>query len=115
LISAQQYGSSHWGHTAKLTVKMPDGDQASYFLKVKKTTFLNKIPRTKREQVVELGDFGRQMCLGEFEALKAIHHVLPLAVPIPYAVGEFQKDRSKNFFLTDFREITRQVTMRASC
>ena len=99
LVSAEQFGESLFGNTAKLVVRLPDGNFENYFLKV----------------VPKLGDMGKRMCEGEFEALKAIEAVSPGFVPTPYAWGQADKDQDTYFLLVEFRHIGQQVCSGHPC
>lgn len=93
VLSAQEFGKSMWGRTAKLTVELPGGGEKRYFLKV-----------------VTLGAMGKQMCEGEYESLKAIYAVTPNFVPEPLAWGKYaQRDPETYFLLIEFRDIGQQV------
>ncbi|KAF1982272.1 hypothetical protein K402DRAFT_397712 [Aulographum hederae CBS 113979] len=90
VTSARSYGMSLWGHTAKITARLPDGMKVNYFLKS-----------------VSLGDLGRTMIEGEFESLKALNAVSPEFCPEPYDWGKFQK-LDTYFLLAQFREVGEQ-------
>ncbi|KAI1259687.1 Fructosamine kinase-domain-containing protein [Xylariaceae sp. FL1019] len=95
VVSARNYGMSLWGQTAQVIAELPDGKRQAYFLKT-----------------ISIGDTGRVMMQGEFESLKAIHHVSPELAPMPYAWGKFEctspREPDTYFLLAQFREIGEQ-------
>ena len=70
IIHALQHGLSQWTVTARLHVKLPDGQMDWYFLKTAK------------------GDVGKRMMEGEFHAMSALYKVDNLFAPEPYAWGK---------------------------
>ena len=97
IVYALNYGRPLWGRTAKIIVRLPDGQEKDYFLKA-----------------FSLGDIGKCMCEGEFESLKAMHTVSSSFVPEPHAWGRYQDDPETYFLLADFRYIGEQVRSGAS-
>lgn len=97
IVYALNYGKSLWGRTAKIIVRLPDGQEKDYFVKA-----------------FSLGDLGKCMCEGEFESLKAIRTISSSFVPEPHAWGRYQDDPETYFLLADFRYIGEQVRSGAS-
>lgn len=91
VITAKNYGLSHWGQTAKIITVLPTGEQKDYFLKT-----------------ISLGETGAKMMHGEFESLKALNGVLSDFAPEPYAWGQFNSKPDTCFLLTQFREVGNQ-------
>ncbi|KAL9617020.1 MAG: hypothetical protein Q9160_008174 [Pyrenula sp. 1 TL-2023] len=70
----------------------------------------DKQPFTPIDQVVSLGETGRNMCEGEFESLKAISTVSPGFVPQPLAWGKYKQENPETYFLlAEFRDVGAQV------
>ncbi|KAH9907805.1 Fructosamine kinase-domain-containing protein [Xylariomycetidae sp. FL2044] len=94
VIFARNYGMSLWGQTAKITAQLPNGERKNYFLKT-----------------ITLGENGRVMMEGEFESLKAIHHVSSDIAPEVYSWGKFKDtppDVATYFLLAQFRDVGKQ-------
>ncbi|KAL8893831.1 MAG: hypothetical protein Q9192_004879, partial [Flavoplaca navasiana] len=89
IVQALSYQEPLWGKTAKVIVRLPDGDMENYFLKV-----------------VTLGSTGRSMCEGEYESLKEIYQVSPDFVPKPFAWGRYREPQPEIYFLlAEFRDV----------
>ncbi|KAH8896576.1 hypothetical protein GQ53DRAFT_778617 [Thozetella sp. PMI_491] len=78
-----KYEESHWGITARITVRLPAGEHRDYFLKT-----------------------GRIMCEGEYESLKAIAATSPRFCPEPFNWGWYVKQEPETYFLLlEFRTV----------
>jgi fructosamine-3-kinase len=87
VVSTEGHGISFWANTGRIDVEMADGELQSFFIKV-----------VSKEQ-------GKNMVLGEFESMKAIHTLLPHFAPKPIAWGTYQTIPDTHFFLCQFREM----------
>lgn len=88
VISTEDHGVSFWARTGRIDVSLPDGTPQSFFIKV-----------ISKER-------GRNMTIGEFESMVAIHDTLPQFVPKPIACGTYTSIPDTHFFLCVFREMT---------
>ncbi|KAK7429332.1 hypothetical protein QQZ08_004144 [Neonectria magnoliae] len=88
ILSTENYGVSFWASIGRIDLSLEDGAQQSFFIKV----------------VSE--DRGKNMVMGEFESMNAVHDVLPEFVPKPIACGTYESIPDTHFFLCEFREMT---------
>lgn len=92
ILSANQYGTSAWTITARLTVELPDGSKSRYFLKCASE------------------DHGRVMMEGEFNGMSELYKTMPTLVPKPHSWGRYRVGNPETyFFLQDFIEMSDRV------
>ncbi|RYP80817.1 hypothetical protein DL769_002287 [Monosporascus sp. CRB-8-3] len=91
VLSIEPSGSSYWARTAKIDTISPDGDNASYFIKVHQ------------------GQTGQELVLGEYHAMKTLWDAMPELVVRPYGYGSYEKMEDVHFFLCSFHELTDDI------
>jgi hypothetical protein len=87
VTATDNHGVSFWARTGRIDVSLSDGTPQSFFIKV-----------ISKER-------GRNMVMGEFESMSALHDVLPEFVPKPIAWGTYATIPDTHFFLCAFREM----------
>ncbi|KAK8036080.1 Fructosamine kinase-domain-containing protein [Apiospora rasikravindrae] len=91
VVSTHAHGASFWAKTGRIDVNLQDGTPRSFFIKAVS------------------GEVGKNMVVGEFESMKAIHAVLPEFVPAPIAHGTYESDPETHFFLCEFRDMIEEM------
>ncbi|OAL40033.1 hypothetical protein AYO20_00451 [Fonsecaea nubica] len=81
LLSAQEIPLSKWTLLARLVVKQPDDEPATYFLKC------------------AAGEAGRVMIEGEFHSMSELYKTMPELVPKPYAWGTLKTFPVETYYL----------------
>ncbi|KAJ5237792.1 hypothetical protein N7489_007883 [Penicillium chrysogenum] len=90
VVDATQHGQSHYGRTTRLTIQLPSGSFANYFLKTLE------------------GELGMVTCRGEYESLKSIYSVCA-HTPAPVGWGRYTEDNiDYSFLLVEFMAIQKQ-------
>ncbi|KAK4691701.1 hypothetical protein P7C71_g5355, partial [Lecanoromycetidae sp. Uapishka_2] len=85
ILSANRFGTSAWTITARITVELPDGVHARYFLKC------------------AAEDGGRVMMEGEYNAMSELYKTMPSFVPKPIVWGRYRVGAPDiYYFLSDF-------------
>ncbi|KAF9773962.1 hypothetical protein IL306_008099 [Fusarium sp. DS 682] len=85
------YGASAWAISSKVDVKLPDGQEQSYFSKVYTAAIADQIAR------------------GEYESTKALYQVIPNNVPKPLGWGPCADNAKRAFFIAEFRDMTDEM------
>ncbi|KFY46115.1 hypothetical protein V495_02643 [Pseudogymnoascus sp. VKM F-4514 (FW-929)] len=83
-LSVENFGSSAWTVTGKVTARNADGTESVYFLKV------------------AYGEHGGTMLKGEFESSKEIYRLMPDFIPEPCGFGKYYSDTVTYFYLCEF-------------
>lgn len=91
-LSANRSGASAWTITAQISVELPDGTPARYFVKC------------------ATEDAGRLMMEGEFNAMTELYNTMPSMVPKPYSFGKCKIERPETyFFISQFIDMSDRV------
>ncbi|KAH8893449.1 hypothetical protein GQ53DRAFT_780856 [Thozetella sp. PMI_491] len=85
------YGESSWECTAKIETRDSSGNDVPYFLKV------------------HVGDQFRDLVMGEYHAIIAIHQAMPSLAPRPVACGNYISQPNAWFFLSEFRSLGEEL------
>ncbi|KAI5460441.1 glycoside hydrolase superfamily [Mariannaea sp. PMI_226] len=88
VTSAKIHGKSFWAQAGWLDVVLSNETPDSFFIKVMS------------------GEEGKNMIMGEFESMNAVHDVLPQFAPRPVVWGTYTRIPETHFFLCEFREMT---------
>ncbi|KAF8864495.1 hypothetical protein BDZ45DRAFT_701672 [Acephala macrosclerotiorum] len=80
IVAADNYGSSAWTVTARISTILADGTPKRWFLKC------------------ATEDSGRMMLEGEFHSMTELYKTMPSFVPEPYAWGKFQMSNPETYF-----------------
>lgn len=92
VFSCDRFGTSDWTATARLHIELPDGSQTQLFLKC------------------VIGDSGRLMMEGEFNAMSELYKTMPSFVPKPHSWGKYRAENPETyFFLSQFIDMSHQV------
>ncbi|KAI0157014.1 Fructosamine kinase-domain-containing protein [Xylariaceae sp. FL1272] len=85
VLSAHLFGTSAWTETARVHLKLPNGQESHFFLKS------------------ATGSHGRTLMEGEFNAMSEIYKWAPDLVPRPHSFGAYHGGESEGyFFLSEF-------------
>jgi fructosamine-3-kinase len=88
VVSIKTHGTSFWASTGRIDVSLTDGTRQSFFIKTLSI------------------DHSKDMVVGEYESMNAIHNVLPGFVPKPVAWGTCEAKPNTHFLICEFREMT---------
>ncbi|KAL9045349.1 MAG: hypothetical protein Q9214_001592 [Letrouitia sp. 1 TL-2023] len=92
VLNAARFGTSAWTITARITVELPDGAHARYFLKC------------------AAEDRGRVMMEGEYNAMSELHRTMPNFVPKPVSWGKYRLGNPDTYyFLLDFIDMNDRI------
>lgn len=92
VISANKFGTSAWTVTARITTVLKDGRHVRYFLKC------------------AVGDRGRVMMQGEYNAMSELYKTMPNFVPRPISWGRFREYSTDTYYmLSDFIDMNDRV------
>ncbi|KAK0760796.1 hypothetical protein N5P37_005732 [Trichoderma harzianum] len=84
-VSVEQFGTSAWTITGRLTALERDGSEKAYFVKV------------------AYGETGRIMLHGEFESSKVIYSTMSDFIPEPFGFGKYKVQSPPTYFyLSEF-------------
>ncbi|KAI4209635.1 MAG: hypothetical protein LQ351_007435 [Letrouitia transgressa] len=85
VLDASKFGTSAWTVTARITVELPDGAHAHYFLKC------------------AAEERGLVMMEGEYNAMSELHRTMPNFVPKPVSWGKYRVGNPETYYLlSDF-------------
>jgi protein-ribulosamine 3-kinase len=90
-LSTDVHGESFWANTGRIDAELADGSACTFFIKV------------------QSGGVGRDMLSSEHESMKALHAVTLEFVPRPIAWGVYESVPDTYFFLSEFREMRKDV------
>ncbi|KAI1332862.1 Fructosamine/Ketosamine-3-kinase [Xylariaceae sp. FL0255] len=84
-------GASYWARTAKIDAADADGNPTPFFVKV------------------HIGNHGKKMVSGEYEAMKCLHQVGPELVAEPLGWGLYESDPDASFFVCRYHELSGDI------
>ncbi|RMZ87070.1 hypothetical protein DV736_g5705, partial [Chaetothyriales sp. CBS 134916] len=87
VLSATGHGASYWSQSGKIDVRLQDGGNDSFFIKLSRT------------------EIGKTMVEGEYESMKMLHLVAPDSVPKPIGYGTYESNDDIHFFMCEFVEL----------
>lgn len=114
-VSSAGGGGCSSASTSKITAKLSDGTQKSFFMKTGRGEdaevmfegIANQAPPLTRTVVLII-------VTGEHESLQAIHNAVPSLCPQSYGHGRFSSQSSTSFLVTDFLNLTSRSAPKSS-